>query len=517
MTIYDQFGTPIDMKALKVEQAAAEVTGVRSVISGHPSAGLTPGRLAALLREAEEGDPVRYLELAEDMEEKDLHYRGVIGTRKLQVSQLDVTVLPAGDDAEDQKNAELVEEWIGRETLAEEFFDIMDAVGKGYSVQEIMWETSENQWMPARLEWRDPRWFRFDRFDGQTLRLIGAGGQEEDLAPYKFVVHTHKAKSGLSIRSGLARAAAWAYLFKNYDIKGWVAFAEVFGQPLRLGKYHPGATEVEKEALLRAVANISRDAAAIIPETMNLEFVKSEVRGSSDLFERLANFMDMQVSKAVLGQTTTTDAISGGHSVSKEHNKVREDIERSDAKQLSGAINRAIVRPLIDLNRGPQKRYPCIRIGRPEDVDVPRVVAGVKALVPLGLRVGQKQMRNLLGLWEPDKDEELLQPTAAPPLPPDGKAGTAATAAAIPAAPAVIPRDGLDDLADLAEEATRPAMDGMIDAIREVVNNASSMRDVADALAERYPDISAAGLVEVLREAQILAELEGRAELLDGG
>ncbi|HEC90325.1 MAG TPA: DUF935 family protein, partial [Alphaproteobacteria bacterium] len=367
--------------------------------------------------------------------------------------------------------------------------------------------------------------FRFDRFDGQTLRLLGENGRQEELAPYKFVVHTHKAKSGLAIRSGLARAAAWAYLFKNFDLKGWVAFAEVFGQPLRLGKYHPSATDDEKAALLKAVANISRDAAAIIPASMELEFVKSEIRGSTDLFERLANFMDMQVSKAVLGQTTTTDAISGGHSVSKEHNKVREDIERSDAKQLAGVINRAVVRPLIDLNRGPQQRYPRVHVGRPEDVDVPRVVDGVKVLVPLGLKVGQKQMRDLLGLWEPDKDEELLRPPAAasPPSPPSPtaakKIGGRATATATPggADQASIVRDGRDDLADLAEEAGRPAMDEMIDAIRAAVDSASSMSDVGAALIELYPDLDAAGLVEALREAQVLAELEGRAELLDGG
>ena len=96
--LLDQWGNPVDLKALKEEKAAPSVTGVRSVMTGHPSAGLTPARLARLLREAESGDPIRYLELAEDMEEKDLHYLGVIGTRKRQVAQLDISVEAAGDD-----------------------------------------------------------------------------------------------------------------------------------------------------------------------------------------------------------------------------------------------------------------------------------------------------------------------------------------------------------------------------------------------------------------------------------
>ena len=35
-----------------------------------------------------------------------------------------------------------------------------------------------------------------------------------------------------------------------------------------------------------------------------------------------------------------------------------EDIERSDARQLSAALNRDLVRPIVDLNRGPQAAYP---------------------------------------------------------------------------------------------------------------------------------------------------------------
>jgi len=42
------------------------------------------------------------------------------------------------------------------------------------------------------------------------------------------------------------------YLFKNYAVKDRVAFAEVFGMPLRIGKYEPGATKADREALIQA-------------------------------------------------------------------------------------------------------------------------------------------------------------------------------------------------------------------------------------------------------------------------
>ena len=42
------------------------------------------------------------------------------------------------------------------------------------------------------------------------------------------------------------RIVSWMYLFKNYTVKDWVSFCEVYGMPLRIGKYDPGASEVNQ-------------------------------------------------------------------------------------------------------------------------------------------------------------------------------------------------------------------------------------------------------------------------------
>lgn len=66
--------------------AAPTLGGVRSPLSGYPGDGLNPVRLANILRAADQGDPVDYLELAETIEERDPHFLGVIGTRKRAVN-----------------------------------------------------------------------------------------------------------------------------------------------------------------------------------------------------------------------------------------------------------------------------------------------------------------------------------------------------------------------------------------------------------------------------------------------
>ena len=84
-----------------------------------------------------------------------------------------ITIEPASDKPEDVRDAELVQAFLARSDLEDELIDLLDALGKGYSVAEIIWETSERQWMPQRLEWRLPRWFDFDRVSGQRLMRRG--------------------------------------------------------------------------------------------------------------------------------------------------------------------------------------------------------------------------------------------------------------------------------------------------------------------------------------------------------
>jgi len=517
MAILDQFGKPVETRKLKEEIAAPGLASVRQLFTDHVTHGLTPIRLARILRSAEVGDPHDYLGMAEEIEEKDLHYQAIMGTRKRAVSQLEVTVEPASDDKNDEANADLVREFLSRDDIEDKLFDILDAVGKGFSVSEIMWDTSENQWLPKDIIWRDPRWFGFDREDGRTL-LLREGAALVPLQPFKFIYHTHKAKSGLPIRGGVARSVAWAWMFKNFGVKDWVIFAEVYGQPLRVGKYGNGATEEEKKTLLRAVSNIGTDAAATIPESMMIEFIKSDGKASSDMYERLCNWMDQQMSKAVLGQTTTTDAISGGHAVSKEHNEVREDIERADAKQLCGSLNEYLVRPIIDLNRGPQRRYPKIRLGRSEYTNIPELSAALGALIPMGLKVSQNEIRSKMGLKEPDSEDDLLAPpgaTAEIERPDEDRASgekKAAQRSGRPDNPGVHVhrRDDVDDFVDENIDDLQAAIDvDIIGAIKEVAARSTDYDDFVENLLATLPDMNMPGLTDLLARSTFNARLAG--------
>lgn len=517
-------GRPVDRKALTVEQAAPTLTGVRPAFGAPPVGDFTPGKVGRALRAADEGDPLAYLELAERVEELDAHYLGVLSTRKRAVSQLPVQIDAASDDAAHVGHADAIRDWLQRDELQGELFDMLDAIGKGYSLTEIVWTTQGGVWRPARLERRPQTWFTLDRADGTTPLLRTERG-EEPLQPYGWVFVAIQAKSGLPVRSGLARLALWHWMFKSFAGRDWAIFVQAYGQPIRVGKYHSAATEADRDVLWRAVANIAGDCAAIIPDSMVIEFIESKsVATSGDLYRQRLDWLDQQMSKAVLGQTATTDAIAGGHAVGREHRQVQEDIERADAVALASALNRQLVRPWIDLEFGPQQKYPKLRIGREETVELKTMLDAVKTLVPYGLRVEASTVADRLGLPDPDKGAVLLRAPAqaasdadaapdAEDAPVAGDAPPAPPAKALHAArPAPPGADAIDAaVAGIIAEHGYAMVADVVDGLGDEIARCGSLAEVEQLLGARLAAVDTSRLTAMLARAAFAARLAGEA------
>ncbi|MCT7668175.1 DUF935 domain-containing protein [Shinella kummerowiae] len=415
--IIDQWGNPVSVQQLQKEVAAPTLGGINSVWTPTIVSGMTPLILADVLRSAARGYPDQFFAMATEMEERDLHYAAVLGTRKRAITGIEPIIVAASNDKEDETIAEAVRELVKAPHFADDYLtDLLDGLGKGFSVVETIWDRSGKEWAPERYEWRDQRHFQIDQRDGRTLRLKTQGDMNGmDLPPYQFSIHRPKLMSGLPIRAGLARLAAWAFLFKSYTLKDWMAFLEVYGMPLRVGKFGRGASLEDRRILLQAVRDISSDAAAIIPKEMDIEFIEAAGGSGNAVFSAKAEYLDRQISKGVLGQTMTTD---DGSSLSQAaiHENVRHDIARADARQTAITANRDLIRPFVDLNFGPRDRYPTLVIPITENEDIKALVDAVERLVPLGLKVSMPKVRERIGFEEPDDDEEVLaaQKSAAP-------------------------------------------------------------------------------------------------------
>lgn len=498
--------------------AAPSLTGIRQPWHNTISRGVTPAQLSAWLSAAELGDADAYLSLAEEMEERDPHYASVLSTRKRAVLGLPRLVESASDDAADVKLADAVRDFLLTPDLSGLLSGLLDALGKGYSAVELIWKTDSAPWIPTYV-WRDPRFFRYDRETGSVLRLLDASNAYDgiELPPYRFIVHTPRLKMGVPIRGGLARLCAAGHVCALYALEDWLAFAEVFGMPLRLGRYNSSATEDDKAKLKAAVSGLGADAAAVLHESMRIEFqAAAPGAGGADLYERLLDALHKLVSKAVLGRSDAADATAGKLGNEQSSSEVRRDILESDAEELSQTLNAHLVRPFIDLNFGPQERYPTLKLYVPDQEDLAALVDMLAKLVPLGLKVEQSVIRDKFGLPDPDADADLLGLN--PPSTPVDRTPTAANHLRWERALAreLRPSNEADDpIANLAAEALadwEPLMKPVISPIQTLAETADSFDAFLAGLPGLLTQMDSAELVQSLALAAFKARGMGDAD-----
>lgn len=398
---------------LRNEEASAVANTNRSPWSSHPlAAGLTPGRLGEILAAVRQGEvPAEYLEFAQEIERRDLHYRSVLSTRKHSVESLELQVEAGGEDQKSVEIADAVRADIMRHPDIRDLMkNSLDALGKGFAVSEILWDTTGSRWKPTSFSFKDPRWFAYSKEDGHTLCLRAPLGNDlTPLRPYLYVVHEPLLLSGPQIVSGLAYTALFLWLVKSFDVTSWAAFVDRFGYPVRLGKYGKKATKDDIATLKRAVAAIGSDVGAVIPDSMIIDIVEAKTTASSaQVYQNLADWCDKQVSKLVLGQTASADGTPGSLGNEQGHEEVRQDIIEADATQLEKTLNRDLVIPYVMFNFGEQETYPRLVLRKVEAQDVKLVVDSVQKLGPVGLKVKAEEIRNLLGLSKPEEGDETI-------------------------------------------------------------------------------------------------------------
>lgn len=518
----DHFGRTVNSASLNEEIAVPMLSGARRVIGDAVASGLSPERLAEILRQSAYGYSRAYLTLAEEMEERYLHYASQLQTRRLAIEGIPVTIeTPKSVPA---KIREAVEGLVERTDFAEMIGSKTDGIGKGYSVSEIMWDYHDRLLKPVKYIWRDPRFFVFDELTQAELRLAVDGKRDGvPLDAAKFIVHSPRSKMGIPVRRGMARPAAWAFLIQSFGLRDWASFAEIYGVPLRIGKYNSAASDADKRTLLHAVRAIANDAAAIIPQGMEIEFAKIEGQHGTAVFGGLIDYVDKQVSKLVVGQTMTSD--NGSSQAQAEvHDRVRLDIVTADCNQIAQTINRDLIIPFVVMNFGEQDEYPAVAMHVPKPEDIVALTSAVKDLVPLGLRVSARELRERIGLGEPTEGEELLgsaKPDPAPPAKPTQTEQTELSAVAghvrgcrcstcLTPLSAQPPEDGAAEVEQLgADIEWEDISDPIMTPIRRIMTEAKSFDEMLSMLDSEGPDVSR--LIQALAERSAIARGIGDA------
>ena len=380
----------------------------RDAVRDYPSAGLTPSRLTAVLRAADDGDLCAAMQLFEEMEEKDAHLYAVANTRRLALTGLDWRVVSAAevDDRVEQgladEAAAYCREVLGRlETFDEVLQHLALALGRNIAIAELVWEIADGALSLAQIVPVEFTRITLDSFD--RPRILTAQNEDEGInpPPNKFIIHTPHSVSGHPQRGGLLRVTSMVYLAKNLALKDWLVFSEVFGMPIRIARHDPAATAEEKRELLEMLESLGGNAAGVFSQAIELQVLESNRGAAAAPYRRLIEFLNREISKTWLGQTLTTDISgqSGSVAASGVHETVRQDILASDIRKEGRTIRRDLLGPLVRLRFGDCAPVPYFRRNLKQPRDLKQLTEVLDTAVNrLGMKVPQAWLHDVLGV-----------------------------------------------------------------------------------------------------------------------
>jgi len=494
------------------------VVSISDSYSSYPTSGLTPEKLALVIREANAGYYTRLMEIYQEVLEKDTHIKSQLNTRYLAVTGKPWEIKEASDDPLDMEIAYAVREGIKYiDRFRTGIRDLLDAIAKGWASGEVMWEWVNTENSDGGAVERVYPWaikarpqIKFTMDEQENFRLITKTNRVkgEPIPDRKFIFH-RLPEQGSLLRAGVLRTLLWIFLFKNYTIKDWVSFVEVYGQPYRVGKYPVGAGEEYKDVLTQAVIGIATDAGAVIPQNMEIEFKEVNRTGSVQAYEKFAGFCNAEISKIILGQTLTSDVGRGGggaFALGKVHADVRQDILEADCVDLEETLNSTLVVWITEFNFGKQVRYPEFKIFCEPEEDLKTLAETHKAvIVDMGLPVAKDFLYEKYNIPRPAEGEELLEiPTGG------GDPLMARRRTTLPVASARSEDDRDDEIGDqrsLWESATREGI-GAFKPILEAIEAES-----VDDLVREVPDAALSDLADLLFRTIITGKLLGEAHV----
>ncbi len=206
---------------------------------------------------------------------------------------------------------------------------LIESKMKKFAFRQVEYELKEGLYFPKTL-------MEYQNLDLRAVKnelVLFQDDKQKNLSELKFIA--------LLKKRAILQPLMKYYVFKSFAINNWASFTEIFGKPVRVGKYKPGATKTEKDELWEMLQNAGSDLAMMVSENIVMEFVDHNNKSaSSDLYNNLMKFCEDATTKRILGQTLTTNAEpTGSFAQAKVHNMVRRDILAGDARDLIIMIN----------------------------------------------------------------------------------------------------------------------------------------------------------------------------------
>lgn len=406
----------------------------------------------------------------------------------------------------DQKKAKFVEEYLWNIDLRNVISQMLEAIGFGYAVHEIVWNTVQTDLgtliLPTAIKDRKQEWFKFD--SDSKLLLQTNDGSRREMPERKFLVTRNRPTTANPYGNAVYSRCFWPLAFKKGGLKFWMLFVEKYGMPKAIGKVPPTATEKEQQDFLKMLVGLVRDAVAVIPQTGSVELLEAGAANANP-HKAIVDWADQAMSKAWLGETLTTEQTSSGgtQAMATVHNDVRADLALDDAAMIESSINQ-LIRWIYEINWPNEKEIPWMNIILPEDLQEARLNRDIK-LTQLGVKFNAQYITDVYGI-----DEKYFEMTEV-----QSQGGMFAEG---PEKKGKV-RNTSHELRKQVNAFTEHLEDecekvDILAPIRELVENAKSLEEVRDKLIGCYGEMPMDKIAEEMEQAFLAADLAGRFSIL---
>jgi phage gp29-like protein len=282
--------------------------------------------------------------------------------------------------------------------------DVLDAIFFGFTVGEIVWKKDGKEIIPVDVVGKPQEWFIFNKENELRLRKFKNGQyffeEGERLPEYKFILTQSKQTYVNPYGERILSKCYWAVQLKRGGVEFWQLMMERYGMPYLIGRYPNTFTEPQKAEFLEQLKQMIEDNITVFEETLGIELKESPQYDIGQLYEKLVDFHNKEISKAVLTVTLTTEIENvGSYKASEIHREMLSYLGVSDKKLVERALN-ILLEYYVKINYGDEP-LPRVKLNKKEAV-VEESAERDKILCEIGVKFTKDYFKKRYNLGDGD-------------------------------------------------------------------------------------------------------------------
>ena len=441
----------------------------------------------------------------------DPHVTATIQSRKAGVLSLEYNIVLNDSN---MQYKELFEHIVDTINLHRFVDSALDAVFFGYQVMEVSWRyerfNEQTFLLPYAITEKPRSWFGFN----SNNMLVLNNYSNEPLPAYKFVLIQHKPTYLNPYGEAVLSKCLWPIVFKKSAFTFWAMLCEKMGIPHLIGKTDSVYGTDAYNAFLDSLDQLIQDGSMVVSTLDQIEVINPTSPQNIDVFNKLIETANTEISKAILSQTLTTDVgDTGSYAAAQTHLEVKKEIEDSDKDLVEDALNK-LFEWVAKFNLPPGIDVPYITLFRPSSANN-ELATFVDTLTKNNqIRFTKEFYINKFGFN--DTEFELVEQPAAPQLPfaeADNETNDNTTPINFESKN-TIPWDQvlIDNFGDrMLKESNE--FNPVLDIVMNFINEQTDLQSAIDGLADLLPKMDNKELEDKLTNIMFLASVVGQLSI----